>query len=204
MKVLNREVIRPQTNPILDEGGIAVLRGNLAPNGAVSRFTVVKRDIHEFEGPAKVFDTEEEAMLAIASGAIKSGDAVVVRYQGPRGAPGMPDNLVVVFMVSIMGLENVAVVSDGRFSGTTIGALYVGHISPEAYLGGPTAVVENDDLIKISISKRRIDVDLSDKEIKKRLADWKPPEPKVKKGVLVSWLETAEQAEKGAVLKRTL
>ncbi|MFB0562289.1 MAG: dihydroxy-acid dehydratase [Candidatus Lokiarchaeia archaeon] len=203
-EILNREVIRPQTNPILDEGGIAVLRGNLAPNGAVSRFTVVKKDIHEFEGPAKVFDTEEEAMLAIASGGIKSGDAVVVRYQGPRGAPGMPDNLVVVFMVSMMGLENVAVVSDGRFSGTTIGALYVGHISPEAYIGGPIAVVENDDVIKISISKRRIEVELTEEEIKDRLASWKPPEPKVKKGVLVSWLETAEQAEKGAVLKRSL
>jgi len=203
-KVLNREVIRPRTNPILNEGGIAVLRGNLAPNGAVTRFTVVKKELHEFEGPAKVFDTEEEAMLAIASGNIKSGDAVVVRYQGPRGAPGMPDNLVVVFMVSMMALENVAVVSNGRFSGTTIGALYVGHVSPEAFVGGPIAVVENDDLIKISIAKRRIDVSLTDKEIKERLTNWKPPEPKVKKGVLVSWLETAEQAEKGAVLKRHL
>ncbi|MEX2705025.1 MAG: dihydroxy-acid dehydratase [Candidatus Freyrarchaeum guaymaensis] len=203
-RVLDSEVIRPQSNPILNEGGIAVLRGNLAPNGAVSRFIVVKKELHEFEGSAKVFDTEEEAMFAIASGSIESGDAIVVRYQGPRGAPGMPDNLVVVFMVSMMGLENVAVVSDGRFSGTTIGALYVGHVSPEAYIGGPIAAVQNGDTIRISIPERRIDVDLSDEEIKTRLEAWKPPEPRVKKGVLVGWLETAEQAEKGAVLKRSL
>ena len=165
---------------------------------------MVKKELHEFEGSAKVFDTEEEAMFAIASGSIESGDAIVVRYQGPRGAPGMPDNLVVVFMVSMMGLENVAVVSDGRFSGTTIGALYVGHVSPEAYIGGPIAAVQNGDTIRISIPERRIDVDLSDEEIKTRLEAWKPPEPRVKKGVLVGWLETAEQAEKGAVLKRSL
>jgi dihydroxy-acid dehydratase len=186
-KVLNAEVIRPLANPVHKEGGIAVLRGNLAPEGAVVKTAAVSPEILVHKGPARVFDSEEEAMKAIVSRKIERGDVVVIRYEGPKGGPGMREMLSPTATISGMGLsESVVLVTDGRFSGATRGPC-VGHVSPEAAEGGPIAALRNGDFIEIDIPKRVLRVELKDDEMKSRLSSWKPKPPKVKRGYLVRY-----------------
>ena len=186
-KVLNAEVIRPLANPVHKEGGIAVLRGNLAPKGAVVKTAAVSPEMLVHKGPARIFDSEEEAMKAIVSRKIESGDVVVIRYEGRKGGPGMREMLSPTATISGMGLsESVVLVTDGRFSGATRGPC-VGHLSPEAADGGPIAALRNGDVIEINIPKRILRVELKDDEIKNRLRSWKPKPPKVKRGYLVRY-----------------
>jgi len=202
--VTDDRVIRPAEDPAHPTGGIVVMKGNLAPEGALVRHTVVGSEGGEFTGPAVCFDTQLDAIMGILGGAVKSGDVMVIRYQGPRGGPGFSENFKVVLLLDALGLNDVAVITDSRFSGATEGALYAGYISPEAYVGGPLAAVHNGDDVTISVKKRRIDVDLTDEEIAKRLKDHAPPPARITEGVLVSWRMTATQFHEGAMLKRKL
>ncbi len=182
--VLDREVIHSLANPFHKEGGIAILTGNLAPKGSVIKTAGVSPKMQTHTGPAKVYDSEKEALTAIRGGQIKAGDVVVIRYEGPRGGPGMPEMLFPTATIAGMGLsESVALITDGRFSGATRGGS-IGHIAPEAFDGGPIAVLINDDTITIDIPNRTLKVELADKELKARLAAWKPREPKIKRGIL--------------------
>ncbi|MFB0501301.1 MAG: dihydroxy-acid dehydratase [Candidatus Bathyarchaeia archaeon] len=186
-RVFNAEVIRPLANPVHKGGGIAVLRGNLAPKGSVVKTAAVSPRMLVHKGPARVFDSEEQAMKAIVSRKIERGDVVVIRYEGPKGGPGMREMLSPTATISGMGLsESVALVTDGRFSGATRGPC-IGHVSPEAAEGGPIAALRNGDLIEINIPKRTLRVELKDEEIKNRLRSWKPKPPKVKRGYLVRY-----------------
>ncbi|MBT9536772.1 MAG: dihydroxy-acid dehydratase, partial [Nitrospirae bacterium] len=183
-EIINENVIRPLSKAYHKEGGIAILRGNLAPDGAVVKQSAVSKNMMKFEGSAKVFNSEEEGMKAILSGKIKAGDVVVIRYEGPKGGPGMRELLSPTATIAGMGLsESVALITDGRFSGGTRGPC-IGHISPEAMEGGIIAIIKNGDRIKIDIPGRRVDLLLSEKEIKERLSKWKPPKPKITKGYL--------------------
>ena len=183
-QVQDRNVIRPLSDPVHKEGGIAILTGNLAPKGAVIKTAGVSEKMMKHTGPAKVFDSETEALTAIRGGKIKSGDVVVIRYEGPRGGPGMPEMLFPTASIAGMGLaDSVALITDGRFSGATRGGS-IGHVAPEAFEGGPIAAIKDGDTIIIDIPKRVLRVDLSDKELQKRLAAWKPRPPKITKGIL--------------------
>jgi dihydroxy-acid dehydratase len=189
-KATNSEVIRPLTNPVHKEGGIAVLKGNLAPSGAVVKAVAVSPKMLKHVGPAKVYDSETEAIAAMKRKEIKSGDVVVIRYEGPRGGPGMPEMLLPTATIGGMGLsESVALITDGRFSGATRGGC-IGHVAPEAFDGGPIAVIQDGDIITIDIPNRLLKVDLSDAEIKKRQAGWKPRPPKITKGYLSRYQPT--------------
>ncbi len=189
-KVKDAEVIRPLSNPVHKEGGIAILKGNLAPSGAVVKAVAVSPKMLMHTGPAKVYDSEPEAIAAMRRKEIKAGDVVVIRYEGPRGGPGMPEMLMPTATISGMGLsESVALITDGRFSGATRGGC-IGHVAPEAFEGGPIAVVKNGDVITIDIPNRVIKVDLTDAEIKKRQAAWKPRPPKISKGYLSRYQPT--------------
>jgi dihydroxy-acid dehydratase len=182
--VLDREVIHSLTNPVHKEGGIAILTGNLAPKGSVIKTAGVSPKMQKHTGPAKVYDSEKEALTAIRGNEIKPNDVVVIRYEGPRGGPGMPEMLFPTATIAGMGLsESVALITDGRFSGATHGGS-IGHVAPEAFEGGPIAALKNGDIITIDIPNRTLKVELSDKELKARLAAWKPREPKIKKGIL--------------------
>ncbi len=188
--VLDREVIHSLTNPVHREGGIAILTGNLAPKGSVIKTAGVSLNMQKHTGSAKVYDSEKEALTAIRSKEIKAGDVVVIRYEGPRGGPGMPEMLFPTATIAGMGLsESVALITDGRFSGATRGGS-IGHVAPEAFEGGPIAALKNCDVITIDIPNRTLKVELSDKELKARLAAWKPREPKVKKGILSRYKPT--------------
>lgn len=185
--VTNAEVIRPLSNPVHKEGGIAILRGNLAPKGAVIKTAAVSSGILIHKGPAKIFNSEEEAMKAIVSQKIKPGDVVVIRYEGPKGGPGMREMLSPTATISGMGLsESVALVTDGRFSGATRGPC-IGHVSPEAAEGGPIATLKDGDTIEINIPKRTLRVELKEKELENRLKSWKPKPPKIKRGYLAKY-----------------
>lgn len=198
--VMDDDVIRPLNKAYHREGGIAILKGNIAPDGAVVKQTAVSKNMMRFEGTAKVFDSEESGMKAILNGDIKAGDVVVIRYEGPKGGPGMREMLSPTSAIAGMGLsESVALITDGRFSGGTRGPC-IGHISPEAMEGGPIAIVRDGDRIKIDIPKRKIDVLLSDEEIKKRLSEWKQPEPKIKKGYLARYARLVSSAGSGAIM----
>jgi dihydroxy-acid dehydratase len=189
-KVTDAEVIRPLSNPVHKEGGIAILKGNLAPSGAVVKAVAVSPKMLKHVGPAKVYDAEREAIAAMKRQEIKAGDVVVIRYEGPRGGPGMPEMLLPTATISGMGLsESVALITDGRFSGATRGGC-IGHVAPEAAEGGPIAVVKDGDVITIDIPNRILKVDLSDAEIKKRLAKWKPKPQKITKGYLARYQPT--------------
>ncbi len=195
------DVIRDLDKPYHPEGGIAILRGNLAPEGAVVKQSAVPETMWEFEGRANVFDSEEDAMKALMTRKVKSGDVVVIRYEGPKGGPGMREMLSPTATVVGMGLsESVALLTDGRFSGGTRGPC-IGHISPEAMEGGPVAIIENGDKIRISIPDRRVDLLVSDEEIEQRLARWQRPSPKVTSGWLVRYAERVSSAGKGAVFE---
>ena len=189
-EVLNAEVIRPLSNPVHKGGGIAVLMGNLAPKGAVIKTIAVSPKMLRHSGPARVFDSEQESVAAIKKRVIQPGDVIVIRYEGPVGGPGMPEMLVPTATITGMGLsESVALITDGRFSGATRGPC-VGHVAPEAAEGGPIAVVKDGDVITIDIANRVLKVELSDEEIKKRLAAWKPKPPKITKGYLARYSPT--------------
>jgi dihydroxy-acid dehydratase len=191
------EVVRPITNPIHSTGGIAILKGNLAPEGAVVKATASVVD--RFRGPARVFNSEEEAYRALLRREIAPGDVIVIRYEGPRGGPGMREMLAVTAIVVGQGLkEKVALITDGRFSGATHG-LMVGHVSPEAAVGGPIAALRDGDTVVIDIPNRRLDVELDDAEIQRRLKEWTPPKPKYTSGVLAKYARLVGSASKGAV-----
>jgi len=200
-RVGNDEVIRTLQNAYHKEGGIAVLAGNLAPKGCVVKQTAVSDKMKTFEGTAIVFDSEEESMKAILGNKIKPGHVIVIRYEGPKGGPGMREMLSPTSAISGMGLgESVVLLTDGRFSGGTRGPC-IGHISPEAAEGGPIAIVRNGDKIVLDIPNRKLEVKLSSAEIKKRLAKWKPREPKIKSGWLARYAKVVTSANTGAVVK---
>ncbi|VAX30992.1 Dihydroxy-acid dehydratase [hydrothermal vent metagenome] len=199
--ISDTDVIRPLKKAHHKEGGIAILMGNLAPEGAVVKQSAVSRKMMRFEGPAVVFDSEEDAMKAILNGKISPGDIVVIRYEGPKGGPGMREMLSPTATIAGLGLsESVALITDGRFSGGTRGPC-IGHISPEAMEGGPIAILHTGDRIKIDIPKREIEVLLSDEEIEDRLNKWKKPEPKIKKGYLSRYARLVSSAATGAIMK---
>jgi dihydroxy-acid dehydratase len=200
-EVLDSDVIRPINRAHHKEGGIAIMKGNLAPGGAVVKQSAVSRKVMKFEGTAVVFNSEEEAMKSIVSGKVKTGHVVVIRYEGPKGGPGMREMLSPTSAIAGMGLsENVALITDGRFSGGTRGPC-IGHISPEAMEGGPLAIIKNGDRINIDIPKRRLDVKLTHQEINKRLKSWKRPSPKIKKGYLARYSRYVSSAGEGAIMK---
>ncbi|MHA1732489.1 MAG: dihydroxy-acid dehydratase [Promethearchaeota archaeon] len=202
VKVLDDDVIRPLDNPVYPEGGTVVLKGNLAPRGAVIKQSAVGDPrLFKFEGEAVVFDSEREAIDSLAAGEIRNGHFVVIRYEGPRGAPGMPELLA--FTASLMllkELKDVAMLTDGRFSGATWGPC-IGHVCPEAYVGGPIAVIEPGDRIKLDVGARRLYLDLPDDEIKERLEKWKPVERDVKSPMLRRYRKLVSSAARGAVLE---
>jgi dihydroxy-acid dehydratase len=192
-RVINADVIRPLSNPVHKEGGIAILRGNLAPQGAVVKAAAVSPKIIKISGPAKVYDSERLAEEAMKRHEVVAGDIVVIRYEGPRGGPGMPEMLIPTATIAGMGLsESVALITDGRFSGATRGPC-IGHVAPEAFDGGPIAAVKNGDTITIDIPNRVLRVELSDKELKERLAAWKPRKPKISKGYLSRYTPTPSE-----------
>ncbi len=189
-KVVDANVIRSLKNPVHKEGGIAVLTGNLAPKGAVVKTAAVSPKMLKHSGPARVFDSEKEAVAAIRGREIHPGDVVVIRYEGPKGGPGMPEMLFPTATIAGMGLsECVALITDGRFSGATTGPC-VGHVAPEAFEGGPIAVIKDGDVIEIDIPRRVLNVKLTEQEIKKRLAAWKPKKPRITKGYLARYSPT--------------
>jgi dihydroxy-acid dehydratase len=197
----NNKVIKTIDEPFGFSGGLAVLRGNLAPKTGISKPTAIDPSVRQFTGTAVVFDSEEEATQAIIEGRIEGGTVVVIRYEGPKGGPGMVEMYRALKYLSGMGLANsTAVVTDGRFSGTNNGC-FVGHISPEAAEGGPLAIVENGDKISIDVINSTIHLHVSDDEIERRLKNWKKPEPKVKKGYLSLYSRLASSADEGAIIK---
>jgi len=201
-EVLNSEVIRSLDTPYLSEGGLAVLWGNLAPEGAVVKQSAVVPEMLVHKGPARVFESEEEAFQAIMAGKIKQGDVVVIRYEGPRGGPGMQEMLSPTSALVGMGLDSeVALLTDGRFSGGTRGAA-IGHISPEAAAQGPIAIIEEGDLIEIDMPKRKLNLLVSDVEIAERMKKWSPRQPKISdKSYLARYAALVTSASRGAVLK---
>ena len=197
----NPEIIRPVENPYSKTGGIAVLKGNLAPDTAVVKRSAVVPEMQVHEGPARVFDCEEEAIEAIRGGKIVAGDVVVIRYEGPKGGPGMREMLNPTSAIAGMGLgSSVALITDGRFSGASRGAS-IGHVSPEAAEGGPIALVEEGDLIRINIPEHKLEVVVSDEELARRKAAWTPREPKVTTGYLKRYAKMVSSANKGAILE---
>ena len=198
---LNPEVIRPVENPYSKTGGIAILKGNLAPDSAVVKRSAVAPEMLKHEGPARVFDCEEDAVDAIKGGKIVAGDVVVIRYEGPKGGPGMREMLNPTSVIAGMGLgSEVALITDGRFSGASRGAS-IGHVCPEAAVGGPIALVEEGDIISIDINNNRLDVKVSDEEMAARKAKWQPRVPEVTTGYLARYAAMAAPASKGAILE---
>ncbi len=198
---LNPEVIRPIDNPYSEVGGIAVLKGNIAPDSCVVKRSAVVEEMLVHEGPARVFDCEEDAITAIKGGKIVSGDVVVIRYEGPKGGPGMREMLNPTSAIAGMGLgSSVALITDGRFSGASRGAS-IGHVSPEAAVGGPIAFIEEGDIIKIDIPANTINVDVSEEELKKRAQKWQPREPKITTGYLARYTAQVTSGNTGAILQ---
>ena len=196
----NPEVIRTVDNPYSKTGGLAVLKGNLAPDGSVVKRSAVVDEMMVHEGPARVFDCEEDAIAAIKGGKIVAGDVVVIRYEGPKGGPGMREMLNPTSAIAGMGLgSSVALITDGRFSGASRGAS-IGHVSPEAAVGGPIALVEEGDIIKINIPAMTLDIDVSDEEMAARKAKWQPREPKVTTGYLKRYASLVTSGNRGAIL----
>jgi dihydroxy-acid dehydratase len=197
----NTEIIRPIENPYSETGGIAVLRGNIAPDSCVVKRSAVVPEMMVHEGPARVFDCEEDAIEAIKSGKIVAGDVVVIRYEGPKGGPGMREMLNPTSAIAGMGLgSSVALITDGRFSGASRGAS-IGHVSPEAAVGGPIALIEEGDRIAINIPENTINVKVSDEELAKRREGFTPKEPRVKTGYLARYASMVTSADKGAILQ---
>ena len=200
----NPEVIRPIENPYSEVGGIAVLKGNIAPDTCVVKRSAVVPEMLKHSGPARVFDCEEDAIAAIKGGKIVAGDVVVIRYEGPKGGPGMREMLNPTSAIAGMGLgSSVALITDGRFSGASRGAS-IGHVSPEAAVGGPIALIEEGDIIDIDIDNHSINVEVSDEELAARKAKWQPKAPKVTTGYLTRYASLVTSANKGAILRSTL
>ena len=200
-KIKNEEIIHTIERPVSKEGGIAVLKGNLAPEGSVVKRSAVAAEMMHHKGPARVFDCEEDALSAIYGGKIKAGEVVVIRYEGPRGGPGMREMLNPTSAIMGSGLgSSVALITDGRFSGATRGAA-IGHVSPEAAVGGPIALLEEGDLIEIDIPANRISVDVTDEELARRRAAWKPRTPRVTTGYLARYAKQVSSGCTGAVLR---
>ena len=198
---LNPEVIRPIDNPYSQTGGLAVLKGNLAPDGGVVKRSAVVEEMMVHEGPARVFDCEEDAIAAIKGGKIVEGDVVVIRYEGPKGGPGMREMLNPTSAIAGMGLgSSVALITDGRFSGASRGAS-IGHVSPEAAVGGPIALVEEGDIISINIPELKLEIKVSDEEMQARKAKWQPREPKVTTGYLARYAAMVTSGNRGAILE---
>ena len=198
---LNPEVIRPIDNPYSQTGGLAVLKGNLAPDGGVVKRSAVVEEMMVHEGPARVFDCEEDAIAAIKGGKIVEGDVVVIRYEGPKGGPGMREMLNPTSAIAGMGLgSSVALITDGRFSGASRGAS-IGHVSPEAAVGGPIALVEEGDIISINIPELKLELKVSDEEMQARKAKWQPREPKVTTGYLARYAAMVTSGNRGAILE---
>ena len=198
---LNPEVIRPIDNPYSQTGGLAVLKGNLAPDGGVVKRSAVVEEMMAHEGPARVFDCEEDAISAIKGGKIVEGDVVVIRYEGPKGGPGMREMLNPTSAIAGMGLgSSVALITDGRFSGASRGAS-IGHVSPEAAVGGPIALVEEGDIISINIPELKLEIKVSDEEMQARKAKWQPREPKVTTGYLARYAAMVTSGNRGAILE---
>ena len=204
VEVIDKNVIRSVENPYHKKGGIAILKGNLAPDGAVVKQSAVAPEMLKSQGKARVFDSEEEAVESILAKKIKPGDVVVIRYEGPKGGPGMREMLTPTSAIAGMGLDkDVALITDGRFSGGTRGAA-IGHISPEAAEGGLIAFVENGDVIEIDIPNKRLTLKVSDEEIERRKRGWKAPEPKIKEGYVYRYSKLVTSASTGAVFKDKL
>jgi dihydroxy-acid dehydratase len=198
--VVDKTVIRPINDPVHEEGGIAILRGSLAPGGCVVKLAALSPNMHKFEGIAKVYDLEEDAVDAIHQGKVESGDIVVIRYEGPKGGPGMREMLTATSAITGYGLEeSVALLTDGRFSGATRGPC-IGHISPEAAAGGPIGLVKEGDTISIDIPSRRLELKISEGELQERRDKWSPPSSRAKKGYLSRYADRVSSADKGAVL----
>jgi dihydroxy-acid dehydratase len=201
VQVLDSDVIHPLDNPYHAEGGLAILFGNLAPDGCVVKQSAVLPEMLRHEGPARVFDSEEAVSQAIMAGKIKKGDVLVVRYEGPMGGPGMQEMLTPTAAIAGMGLDaHVALITDGRFSGGSRGAS-IGHVSPEAMQGGPIAIVQKGDRISIDIPGKKITLKISDDEIRDRLDRWSPPKPKITHGYMARYARAVSSGSKGAVLK---
>lgn len=200
-EIYDEEVIRPLKKAYHKEGGIAILKGNLAPDGAVVKQTAVSSNMLKFEGTAKCFNSEEDAMKAILNGKIEKGDVVIIRYEGPSGGPGMREMLSPTSAITGMGLnESVALITDGRFSGGTRGPC-IGHVSPEAAKGGPIAIVKDGDKILIDIPKRKLELLISKSEFNKRIKNWKPVKPKIESGYLSRYSKLVSSADKGAIME---
>jgi len=200
-KILNKEVIREVSNPYIKDGGIAILWGNLAPEGCVVKRSAVDPSMYHHKGKARIFNSEEESLEAIMNGKINSGDVIVIRYEGPKGGPGMREMLAPTSAIAGIGMDKeVVLITDGRFSGATRGAS-IGHVSPEAQAGGPICIVEEGDIIEIDIQESKINLLLSDEEIKKRIGKWNPPDIKIKEGYLARYSRLVTSAAKGAVLE---
>jgi len=198
---LNPEVIRPVENPYSKTGGLAVLKGNLAPDGGVVKRSAVVPEMMIHEGPARVFDCEEDACDAILSGKIVAGDVVIIRYEGPKGGPGMREMLNPTSEIAGMGLgSSVALITDGRFSGASRGAS-IGHVSPEAAVGGPIAFVEEGDIIKINIPENKLEIEVSQEEMQARKRQWVPREPKITSGYLARYASMVTSGNRGAILE---
>ena len=198
---LNPQVIRPIDNPYSQTGGLAVLKGNLAPDGSVVKRSAVAPEMMVHEGPARVFDCEEDAIAAIKGGKINAGDVVVIRYEGPKGGPGMREMLNPTSAIAGMGLgSSVALITDGRFSGASRGAS-IGHVSPEAAVGGPIALVEEGDMISINIPELSLSLKVSEEELEARKAKWQPREPKVTTGYLARYAAMVTSGNRGAILE---
>ncbi len=199
--VYDTEVVRPLDNPIHEEGGVAILTGSLAPNGAVVKVTAIPPKMLVHRGPAKIFESEEEVMKAILGKSIKEGDVLVIRHEGPKGGPGMREMLSPTAAIVGMGLsESVALITDGRFSGATVGPC-IGHVSPEAAEGGPIAVLEDGDIVSIDVPKRRLDVKVSKEQLKARLDRWKPKPSRIHRGYLRRYWSLVQSAEKGGTFR---
>ncbi len=200
-EILNTECIHTLDNPYSEKGGLAILYGNLAPDGGVIKTGAVEAGITKHEGPAIVFESQDEALEGIANGSVKEGHVVIIRYEGPKGGPGMPEMLAPTSQIMGMGLgTKVALVTDGRFSGASRG-ISIGHVSPEAAEGGPIAFIENGDIVSIDMDARTINVQVSDEELEKRKANWKGFEPKVKTGYLARYSKLVTSASTGGIMK---
>ncbi len=197
----NKAVISTLESPVHAQGGIAILHGSLAPEGAVVKQTAVSASMMKHTGPAKVYNSEEESMAGILGGGVKAGDVVIIRYEGPKGGPGMRETLAPTSAIAGAGLsESVALITDGRFSGGTRGPC-IGHVSPEAAVGGPIALVEDGDMISIDITQRKVDLLVDSAVMEARKRSWKPPEPKITSGILSRYRNSVTSASKGSVLR---
>ncbi|OYV12585.1 MAG: dihydroxy-acid dehydratase [Methanosaeta sp. NSM2] len=197
----NMAVISPLESPVHGQGGIAILRGSLAPEGAVVKQTAVSPAMMRHTGPARVYDSEEESMAGIVGGEVKAGDVVIIRYEGPKGGPGMRETLAPTSAIAGAGLsESVALITDGRFSGGTRGPC-IGHVSPEAAVGGPIALVADGDMISIDIPARKVDLLVDPAVLEQRRRAWVAPEPKITSGILSRYRKSVTSASRGSVLR---